>query len=157
MPTELDVYKPERWLDDALFRPEVRAAFRALTKQGWTDALRSLHPGEQIFTFWDYFRNAYARNAGLRIDHLLVSPAIAGRLTGAGVDREVRGWEDERSRPGVDGLKDTRKRARRARRRYPRAPGARRESAPACRSCYNSGWYHLCGYSNEGIPEYPEA
>src|SRR6478736_4660492 len=93
MPTELDVYKPERWLDDALFRPEIRAAFQTLTKQGWTDALRSFHPGEPIFTFWDYFRNAYARNAGLRIDHLLVSPAIAKRLTGAGVDRDVRGWE----------------------------------------------------------------
>src|SRR6201996_3631782 len=70
MPTELDVYKPERWVDDALFRPEVREAFRALTAQGWTDALRKLHPGEKIYTFWDYFRNAYARNAGLRIDHL---------------------------------------------------------------------------------------
>jgi exodeoxyribonuclease-3 len=93
MPTELDVYKPERWLDDALFRPEVRSAFHALTQQGWTDALRTLHPGEQIYTFWDYFRNAYARNAGLRIDHLLLSPALAKRLTGADVDREVRGWE----------------------------------------------------------------
>jgi exodeoxyribonuclease III len=119
MPTELDVYKPERWLDDALFRPEVRAAFQALTKQGWTDALRSIHPGEQIFTFWDYFRNAYARNAGLRIDHLLVSPAIAGRLIGADVDREVRGWERASDHaPTWIELKDARKPAR-------RAPGAR--------------------------------
>ena len=77
MPTELDVYKPERWLDDALFRPEVRAAFRELVAQGWTDALRALHPDERIYTFWDYFRNAWARDAGLRIDHLLLSPAIA--------------------------------------------------------------------------------
>ncbi len=60
MPTELDVYKPERWLDDALFRPEVRDAFRRLVAQGWTDALRALHPDERIYTFWDYFRNAWA-------------------------------------------------------------------------------------------------
>ena len=93
MPTELDVYKPERWLDDALFRPEVRAAYRELVAQGWTDALRALHPEERIYTFWDYFRNAWRRNAGLRIDHLLLSPAVAPRLVEAGVDREVRGWE----------------------------------------------------------------
>ena len=93
MPTELDVYKPERWVNDALFRVEVREAFRRLTAQGWTDALRTLHPGERIYTFWDYFRNAYARDAGLRIDHLLLSPAVAARLKAAGVDRDVRGWE----------------------------------------------------------------
>ena len=93
MPTELDVYKPERWVDDALFRPEVRAAFHALVAQGWTDALRSLHPEERIYTFWDYFRNAYGRDAGLRIDHLLLSPALAPRLAAAGVARDVRGWE----------------------------------------------------------------
>ena len=67
MPTELDVYAPERWVDDALFRPEVRDAYRRLVEQGWTDALRALHPGERIYTFWKFFRNAYARNAGLRI------------------------------------------------------------------------------------------
>jgi exodeoxyribonuclease-3 len=93
MPTELDVYKPERWVDDALFRPEVREAYAHLLAQGWTDALRSRHPGERIYTFWDYFRNSYARDAGLRIDHLLLSPALAGRLTAACVDRDVRGWE----------------------------------------------------------------
>ncbi len=93
MPTELDVYKPERWVDDALFRPEVRAAYKALVDQGWTDAVRHLHPGERIYTFWDYFRNAYARDAGLRIDHLLLSPGLAERLTGAGVDRAFRGRE----------------------------------------------------------------
>ena len=93
MPTDLDVYKPERWLDDALFRPEVREAYRRLVAQGWTDALRELHPDERIYTFWDYFRNAYGRDAGLRIDHLLLSPSIATRLVTAGVDREVRGWE----------------------------------------------------------------
>ena len=93
MPTELDVYKPERWVDDALFRPEVRAAFRTLAGQGWTDALRKLYPDEKIYTFWDYFRNAYGRDAGLRIDHFLLSPNLSSRLTGAGVDRHVRGWE----------------------------------------------------------------
>jgi len=93
MPTELDVYKPERWLDDALFRPETRAAFKTLADQGWTDALRKLRPDEKIYTFWDYFRNAYDRNAGLRIDHFLLSPQLAPRLTAAGVDRDVRGWE----------------------------------------------------------------
>ena len=93
MPTERDVYKPERWLDDALFAPEVRAAFAKLLQQGWTDAVRTLHPDETIYTFWDYFRNAYARNAGLRIDHLLLSPSLAGRLRSAQVDSHVRGWE----------------------------------------------------------------
>ncbi|HEX9510249.1 MAG TPA: exodeoxyribonuclease III [Puia sp.] len=93
MPTELDVYKPERWLDDALFRPEVRLAFKTLVAQGWTDALRKLHPDEKIYTFWDYFRNAYGRNAGLRIDHFLLSPQLDSRLIAAGVDRDVRGWE----------------------------------------------------------------
>jgi exodeoxyribonuclease-3 len=93
MPTDLDVYKPERWLDDALFAPEVRAAYARLLDQGWTDALRTLHPGEVIYTFWDYFRNAYARNAGLRIDHLLLNPTLADRLANAQVDSQVRGWE----------------------------------------------------------------
>jgi exodeoxyribonuclease-3 len=93
MPTEQDVYKPERWVDDALFRPEVRVAFKQLVDQGWTDALRTIYPNETIYTFWDYFRNAYGRNAGLRIDHLLLSKKLSKRLTNAGVDKEVRGWE----------------------------------------------------------------
>ncbi|QEC53735.1 exodeoxyribonuclease-3 [Anseongella ginsenosidimutans] len=93
MPTDLDVYKPERWINDALFRPEVRLAFRTLVDQGWTDALRKLYPEEKIYTFWDYFRNAYGRDAGLRIDHFLLSPALDKRLLAAGVDRHVRGWE----------------------------------------------------------------
>ncbi len=93
MPTEIDVYKPERWVDDALFRPETRAAFKKLVDQGWTDAIRKLYPNETIYTFWDYFRDAYGRNAGLRIDHFLLSPVLDKRLKAAGVDRHVRGWE----------------------------------------------------------------
>jgi exodeoxyribonuclease-3 len=93
MPTDLDVYAPERWRDDALFRPEVREAYARLVAQGWTDALRTLHPGERIYTFWDYFRNAFSRNAGLRIDHLLLSPDLAPKLTAAGVDRDARAQE----------------------------------------------------------------
>ncbi len=93
MPTEKDVYKPERWVNDALFRLEVRQAFGRLTGQGWTDAIRKLYPEEIIYTFWDYFRNSYERNAGLRIDHFLLSPAIAPELKNAGVDTLVRGWE----------------------------------------------------------------
>lgn len=93
MPTELDVYKPERWVNDALFRPEVREAFHKLVAQGWTDAIRKLHPGEVIYTFWDFFRDAYNRNAGLRIDHFLLSPNVSKRLKAAAVDRHVRGWE----------------------------------------------------------------
>ncbi len=91
MRPSLDVYAPERWADDALFRHEVRAAYRRLLAQGWTDAVRTLHPGARIYTFWDYWRNAFGRDAGLRIDHLLLSPAVAKRLTAAGVDRDARG------------------------------------------------------------------
>jgi exodeoxyribonuclease-3 len=93
IPTELDAYKPERWIKDALFFPESRAAFQQLLAQGWTDAIRTLYPDEAIYTFWDYFRNAYARNAGIRIDHLLLNKPAAKRLAGGGVDREIRGWE----------------------------------------------------------------
>ncbi|MBS1687550.1 MAG: exodeoxyribonuclease III [Bacteroidetes bacterium] len=93
MPTDLDVYKPERWVNDALFRPETRAAFHGLLSQGWTDALRKLHPDEKIYTFWDYFRDAYGRDAGLRIDHFLLNDQMDKRLISAGVDRNVRGWE----------------------------------------------------------------
>lgn len=115
IPTELDVYKPERWVDDALFRPEVRAAFQALAEQGWTDALRTLRPGERIYTFWDYFRNAWGRNAGLRLDHFLLSPMVARRLVAADVDRDVRGWEKASDHAPVwielsDSLKPTRRR-----------------------------------------------
>ncbi|HEX4414657.1 MAG TPA: exodeoxyribonuclease III [Lacipirellulaceae bacterium] len=93
VPTELDAYKPERWVGDAVFFPETREAYRKLMTQGWTDALRQIHPDETIYTYWDYFRNAFGRNAGLRMDHLLLSPGLAARLKGAEVDRFVRSWE----------------------------------------------------------------
>ena len=93
MPTEMDVYKPERWVNDALFRIEIRDAYQQLLSQGWTDSLRHMHSKEVIYTFWDYFRNAYGRNAGLRIDHLLISPQLKKKLIAAEVDHHVRGWE----------------------------------------------------------------
>ena len=92
VPTPLDAYKPERWVRDAVFFPETRAAYAKLLAQGWTDALRKLHPNEPMFTYWDYFRNAFARDAGIRMDHFLLSPPLAKRLMAAGVDRNVRGW-----------------------------------------------------------------
>ncbi|HEY0447122.1 MAG TPA: exodeoxyribonuclease III [Allosphingosinicella sp.] len=93
IPTDADVYKPERWADDALMQPEPREAYRRLLGQGWTDAIRTLYPDETVYTFWDYWRNAWARDAGLRIDHLLLSPLAAERLVDAGVDKAVRGRE----------------------------------------------------------------
>jgi exodeoxyribonuclease III len=92
MPTDLDVYNPARWQGDALFRPEPRAAYAELLATGWTDALRTLRPTERIYTFWDYLRDAWGRDAGLRLDHLLLSPPVATRLRAGGVDRHVRGW-----------------------------------------------------------------
>jgi exodeoxyribonuclease-3 len=91
VPTDFDIYDPKSWRKDALLQPESRAAFARLLAQGWTDSLRKLHPQEKLFTFWDYFRNHWPRNAGLRIDHLLVNPQLAPRLKDAGVDTWVRG------------------------------------------------------------------
>lgn len=93
VPTPLDAYKPERWVGDAVFFPETREAYARLLAQGWTDSVRTLHPDAVIYTYWDYFRNAFARNAGIRMDHLLLSPTLAGRLAKAEVDTDVRGWE----------------------------------------------------------------
>ena len=93
-PTELDIYPTTSWDDDALVQTASRAAYARLVKQGWTDALRALHQDERIYTFWHYMRNRWQRNAGLRLDHILLSPILAERLQDAGVDREVRGRTD---------------------------------------------------------------
>lgn len=93
IPSDIDVYKPEKWTDDALFRIEVRKAFVDLQKKGWLDSLRILNPGKQIFTFWDYMYHSYDRNAGMRLDHILVSPYLKSAIKKAGVDSYVRGWQ----------------------------------------------------------------
>lgn len=94
VPTDRDIYQTKSWNDDALLQPESRAAFRRLVKQGWTDSLRTMHPyDERLFTFWHYLRNRWQRDAGLRLDHILLSPVLAKRLKAAGVDRKVRGFE----------------------------------------------------------------
>jgi exodeoxyribonuclease-3 len=93
VPSDLDIYPTKSWDDDALLQPGSRAAFKRLLKQGWSDALRAMHPGERIYTFWDYKRDRWRRDAGLRLDHILLSPSLAPRLDSAGVDRDVRGWE----------------------------------------------------------------
>ena len=93
IPTDIDVYKPERWLKDALFAPEAREKFRELVAQGWTDAIRHLCKDRRVYTFWHYWRNSFERDAGIRIDHALLSAVLAKGLKGAGVDRTPRGWE----------------------------------------------------------------
>ena len=93
IPTDADIYATASHRDNALLQPEAREAFARLLAQGWTDSVRARHPGERIYTFWDYLRNRWPRDAGLRIDHLLLSESIAGRLQAAGVDRAVRGQE----------------------------------------------------------------
>jgi exodeoxyribonuclease III len=92
-PTGLDIYPTTSWDDDALIHPKSRAAFARLIEQGWTDAVREKHPNERIYTFWHYMRHRRERDAGLRLDHLLLSPSLAPRLEAAGVDRAVRGQE----------------------------------------------------------------
>jgi len=94
VPTDADIYATRSWLKNALLQPAPRAAYRRLLAQGWTDAIRALHPDERIYTFWDYLRTAWPRDAGLRIDHLLLSESVQPRLRRAGVDRDVRGREN---------------------------------------------------------------
>jgi exodeoxyribonuclease-3 len=93
VPTDHDIYDPKSWRRDALLQPEAREAYASLLQQGWVDSLRHVHGDAQIFTFWDYFRQHYERDRGLRIDHLLVNPTLAPGLKSAGVDRWVRGLE----------------------------------------------------------------
>jgi exodeoxyribonuclease III len=90
-PTAIDIYPTRSWDDDALIQPASRAAYARLVKQGWTDALREGHPDQRIYTFWHYIRHRFERDAGLRLDHLLLSPSLAARLKKSGVDRAVRG------------------------------------------------------------------
>lgn len=91
VPTDFDIYNTRSWLKDALLQPESRGCFQRLLAQGWQDVLRSRFPEERVYTFWDYLRQAWQRNAGLRIDHLLASPSLAERVIDAGVDTWVRG------------------------------------------------------------------
>lgn len=91
VPTDFDIYDPRSWRHDALLQPETRECYQRLLAQGWTDALRAQLPQERIFTFWDYFRQHWQRNSGLRIDHLLLSPALRPQLKDVGVDKWVRG------------------------------------------------------------------
>jgi len=94
IPEDIDCHKPSSWIHDALFQPETRARYRALLDLGYTDAFRSLHPGEGgQFTYWDYFRKAFEHNRGVRIDHFLLSPPLAERLTGCEIDRAPRAQE----------------------------------------------------------------
>lgn len=90
-PTEIDIYPTRSWDKDALIQPKSRTAFASLAAQGWCDAIRELHPEQRIYTFWDYKRNRWPRDAGLRLDHLLLSPALVSRLAKAGVDKNIRG------------------------------------------------------------------
>ncbi|MBB5747611.1 exodeoxyribonuclease III [Brevundimonas variabilis] len=91
VPTDADIYDPRSWITNALLQPEPRASFAQLLAEGWTDALAERYPHDPQWTFWAYLRKAWERDAGLRIDHLLLNDAAATRLTDAGVDREVRG------------------------------------------------------------------
>ena len=93
IPTDEDVYKPERWKKDALFAPQAKEKFADLIAQDWTDAIRHLHPNQRIYTFWPYWRQSFERDAGIRIDHALLSAPLAKALKAAGVDRTPRGWE----------------------------------------------------------------
>jgi exodeoxyribonuclease-3 len=90
VPTDFDIYNPRSWLKNALLQPESRACYQRLLAQGWLDAIRQRFPKEQVFTFWDYFRDHWARNAGLRLDHILLSPGLAPKLVDAGVDTWAR-------------------------------------------------------------------
>jgi len=88
-----DIYSAKSWLNDALLQPESRDAYQRLLAAGWTDALHKLHGDKPTYTYWDYFRDRWGRNAGLRIDHLLLNAPAAALLKAAGVDRDVRGRE----------------------------------------------------------------
>jgi len=94
VPTDLDIYPTKSWDRNALLQPQSRGAYQRLLAQGWTDAIRALHPKDPMYTFWDYMRNRWERDGGLRLDHILLSSALTERLQNAGVDRHIRGMED---------------------------------------------------------------
>jgi len=91
VPTDSDIYNPRSWLKDALLQPETRECYQRLLSQGWTDAVRARFPDQRVYTFWDYFRQHWQKNSGLRIDHLLLNPRLSSQLIDAGVDTWVRG------------------------------------------------------------------
>jgi exodeoxyribonuclease-3 len=139
VPTDRDIYPTKSWDKDALLQPESRAAFRRLLAQGWTDAIRTIHPDAPMFTFWDYKRNRWPRDAGLRLDHILLSPGLADRLDDAGVDRAERGREGASDHaPAWIVLRDAapaeRKPAGRARKAMPRKEGSGTRKAAARKS-----------------------
>jgi exodeoxyribonuclease III len=129
VPTDADIYATKSWAKDALLQPESRAAFRKILHQGWVDAIRMLHPGEPMYTFWDYMRNRWQRDAGLRIDHLLLNAEAASQLVAAGVDRHVRG--NENASDHAPAWIELQASPIRARRRPRRQGGAKRRSGRA--------------------------
>jgi exodeoxyribonuclease III len=94
VPADRDIYPTKSWVNDALVQPESRAAYAHILAQGWADAVRMLHPKDPMYTFWDYKRKRWERDAGLRLDHILLSPCLVDRLCAASVDRGMRGRED---------------------------------------------------------------
>jgi exodeoxyribonuclease-3 len=124
VPTDFDIYDPKSWKKDALLQPASRERYARLLQQGWVDSVRVLHPEERIYTFWDYFRKHWERNAGLRIDHLLLNATLAPRLQRAGVDTWVRGLEkaSDHAPTWVALTPDVAGDPRAARGRDPRAP-----------------------------------
>jgi exodeoxyribonuclease-3 len=136
VPTDADIYPSKSWGKDALLQPESRAAFARLLAQGWTDALRTRHPTGPLYTFWDYKRARWARSAGLRIDHILLSTSLCEQLTDAGVEKDVRGKEGASDHAPVWAVLDDRA-AKRQRRM--RSTGRITSLRPEARSCSFAG------------------
>jgi exodeoxyribonuclease-3 len=130
VPTDSDIYNPKSWQKDALLQPASRAAFFELLQQGWTDTIRTQYPQERIYTFWDYFRNHWQRNAGLRIDHLLTNKTARSRVEDAGVDSWVRGLPKASDHaPTWIVLKPARRRSAPAKKKSVRSSRARESSS----------------------------
>ena len=128
VPSDRDIYPTKSYAKDALLQPESRALFRKIMAQGWTDAIRKLHPDEPMYTYWDYMRNRWPRDAGLRLDHFLLSNESAKRLVAAGVDREVRGKPGASDHaPAWIELRDEPKRGRKQSAKIPASPKSSKE------------------------------